>query len=223
MLTKTCCRCKLEKNLSEFGNLKSSKDGLMYNCRKCQTLKQKEYREKHNDTYKKSLEKNKVKISLYQKRYNQLNQKNIKDKRKIYYQNNKNKILSNNKDYHQINKEEIRKRKKEYTKEKRKTDILFNLKCNLRTRLGNFLKSKNIKKDNTTLNIVGCTPQFLKNYLESLFKDGMTWENKHLWHIDHIIPLSSVETKEELYKLCHYTNLQPLWSKENIKKGKKIL
>jgi len=223
MQTKTCCRCKLEKNLSEFGNLKSSKDGLMFNCRKCQTIKQKEYREKHNDTYKKSLEKNREKILLYQKKYNQLNEKIIKEKRRVYYENNKNRILTKNKDYHQLNKEQIRKRKKEYTKEKRKSDTLYKLKCNLRTRLGNFLMSRNIRKQNSTLKIVGCTPEFLKDYLEKLFKDGMTWENKCLWHIDHIIPLSSAETEDEIYKLCHYTNLQPLWSEENIRKGKKVL
>lgn len=51
----------------------------------------------------------------------------------------------------------------------------------------------------------------------------MTWENRNEWHIDHITPLSSAKTEEELYKLCHYTNLQPLWAEENLKKGNKII
>ena len=65
----------------------------------------------------------------------------------------------------------------------------------------------------------------LKKHIESQFKDGMSWENhKHDgWHIDHIIPLSSAKNEENVYKLCHYTNLQPLWATENYKKGKKII
>jgi hypothetical protein len=80
-----------------------------------------------------------------------------------------------------------------------------------------------ITKKNKTFDIVGCNPLQLKEHLEKQFVDGMTWENKGDWHIDHIIPLSSAKTEDELYKLCHYTNLQPLWAIDNIKKGKKIL
>lgn len=65
----------------------------------------------------------------------------------------------------------------------------------------------------------------MRNYLENKFIDGMTWDNKGFygWHIDHIIPLSSAKTEEEIYKLCHYSNLQPLWAEDNMKKGDKIL
>jgi hypothetical protein len=85
------------------------------------------------------------------------------------------------------------------------------------------LKKLNISKTNKTFEIVGCTPEFLKEHLEKQFVDGMTWENRGEWHIDHKIPLSSAKTEEELYKLCHYTNLQPLWAEENLKKGNKII
>ena len=51
----------------------------------------------------------------------------------------------------------------------------------------------------------------------------MTWENYGEWHIDHIIPLDSANDENELYSLCYYTNLQPLWGNENIRKGAKIL
>ena len=73
--------------------------------------------------------------------------------------------------------------------------------------------------------MVGCTPEFLKEYLEKKFKPGMTWQNhtRTGWHIDHKIPLSSAKTPEAVEKLMHYTNLQPLWSVENIRKSNKIL
>jgi hypothetical protein len=80
------------------------------------------------------------------------------------------------------------------------------------------------KKDRKTFDIIGCTPQFLKEHLENQFVGDMNWNNHGLfgWHIDHIIPLSSAKTEEELYKLCHYSNLQPLWAEDNLKKSNKI-
>ena len=70
---------------------------------------------------------------------------------------------------------------------------------------------------------MGCSPEFLKEHLQSKFKDGMNWDNYGSWHIDHIIPLSSAKTTEEFNTLCHYTNLQPLWASENLSKGKKMV
>jgi len=90
----------------------------------------------------------------------------------------------------------------------------------VRRRLKKYLKIKNITKKNKTFDIVGCTPQELLEYIESKFTNGMSWDNYGFygWHIDHIIPLSSANNEEELYKLCHYTNLQPLWAKDNLTK-----
>ena len=91
----------------------------------------------------------------------------------------------------------------------------------MNSRIRIFMKSKNITKKNKTFEIVGCTPEELKKHLENQFTDGMSWENHGLigWHIDHIIPLSSAKNEDDIIKLCHYMNLQPLWSLDNIKKG----
>jgi len=114
---------------------------------------------------------------------------------------------------------------KKYQKEKRKTDPIFKLTADVRHRLIIFLKNSKMRKTNSTFKMVGCTPEFLKEYLEKKFKPGMTWQNhtRTGWHIDHKIPLGSAKTSEDVEKLMHYTNLQPLWSKENIRKGNKIL
>ena len=71
--------------------------------------------------------------------------------------------------------------------------------------------------------LTGCTIPYLRGYLEGKFKEGMTWENYGSWHVDHIKPCASFDLtkKEEQEKCFHYTNLQPLWALENIKKGKK--
>ena len=96
----------------------------------------------------------------------------------------------------------------------------------MRNRVKLFLKSSNFHlRTNKTFNIVGCSPDELKKHLESQFVDNMSWENygHKGWHIDHKIPLSSAKKYDDVIKLCHYSNLQPLWCKENYKKGKKVL
>ena len=84
-------------------------------------------------------------------------------------------------------------------------------------------KCESLTKKNKTFDIVGCSPLQLREYIEKQFVNGMNWENRSSWHIDHIIPLSSANNEEELYKLFHYTNLQPLWAEDNMKKINKIL
>jgi hypothetical protein len=110
--------------------------------------------------------------------------------------------------------------KKQYEKEKREIDPIYRLSMNVRNRINKFLKLNNITKQNKTFDIVGCSPKFLKEHIENQFKEGMSLHliGKRI-HIDHIIPLSFAKTEEEILKLCHYTNLQPLWAEDNLKKG----
>jgi hypothetical protein len=138
----------------------------------------------------------------------------MKEKLKNYYNENPEK----RKQY----RENYKPRKREQRKERHDTDPIFNLTNRMRCRLRKYLIILNITKKNKTFDIVGCSPQFLKEHLETQFTDGMTWDNRSDWHIDHIIPLSSAKTEEELYKLCHYTNLQPLWAEDNMKKSNKV-
>ena len=70
---------------------------------------------------------------------------------------------------------------------------------------------------------MGCSFEFLKIHLESKFQKGMAWINYGKWHVDHIIPLSSATTVESISKLCHFTNLQPLWAFDNLSKNGKII
>jgi hypothetical protein len=108
-----------------------------------------------------------------------------------------------------------------YYIDRKKKDIQFKLTCLLRSRL--YIAIKNSQKVGSSIHDLGCSVDFLKSHLESLFQEGMSWENWSMcgWHIDHIIPLSSfnLENREELLKACHYTNLQPLWAKDNLRKS----
>jgi len=172
-------------------------------------------------------EKRKVYMKEYMLSYN-----------KKYYSNNKNDIRLSQKEYYNVNKEKIRTQQNdyfkeyriknkiklnEYSKNRRRNNPLYKLKNILRTRIYYFLKSKKFIKNKNTEEIIGCSYIYFKEYLELLFKDNMNWENHGEWHIDHIIPLDSAENEEDIIKLCHYSNLQPLWAIENKIKSNKII
>ena len=119
-----------------------------------------------------------------------------------------------------------KKRKSEYERWKRRwnEDEMFAMKVRLRNLIRNSFRRQGYKKFNTsTEEIVGMNYNDFKEYLESKFVDGMSWENRGDWHIDHIIPLSLATSEEEIIGLCHYVNLQPLWAEDNRSKGDKIL
>ena len=98
-------------------------------------------------------------------------------------------------------------------------NINFTLRLLLRTRLNKVIKRN--QKNGSSIKDLGCSIEDLKKHLESQFQPGMTWKNHGKWHIDHIIPLSKFDltVKEQFLKAVHYTNLQPLWAKDNLKKG----
>jgi len=134
---------------------------------------------------------------------------------KKYYQKNKDKLLKQCKDYRTENKDKVN----SYYRKRRKKDKLYQLKANLRTRLWNFCHDSKQTKRKSTVELLGCSWEELMSHIETLFSPGMSWDNRDEWHIDHIIPLSSAKSQEEMENLCHYTNLQPLWVLDNLKKG----
>ena len=116
-----------------------------------------------------------------------------------------------------------------YVKNRKKTDSLFKLSGGIRRLIGNSFKRScqgKYKKGNKTEYILGCTMEEFIQHLLSQFKPNMTLENHGQgpgkWNMDHIIPISSAKTEEEIIKLNHYTNFQPLWWEENMAKGKKF-
>lgn len=148
-----------------------------------------------------------------------------KERRRQNYAKNKDRDKKKVKQWQKNNHQAVINHTNKYIKNRKERDPLFKLAANIRSRTRCTLKSKHFTKSDKFQNYIGCSLEELKIYIESQFQPGMTWDNWSYggWHIDHIIPLSSAETEEEMYKLCHYTNLQPLWAKDNLVKSNKIL
>ena len=110
-----------------------------------------------------------------------------------------------------------------YDKSRKAADPAFKLMTNLRVR-----HSHVIKGEQSTTKGLGCNSRFFKDYISKQWTEGMNWDNygfgEGKWNIDHIKPLSLYyENPESLPELVHYTNMQPMWHMENLKKGKKII
>jgi hypothetical protein len=173
-----------------------------------------------------------LKIKKYNKQYKKNHKKEQKNYNKEYYIKNRKRLIlvakQNNrkrnkllieyrKQYYIKNKDIIN--KKEQTKYY--SNINFRLAKRLRIRIWSAIQN-NIKSK-STINLLGCSIDKLKNHLSSQFKSGMFWSNYGKWHIDHIKPCASFDLSkpEEQRKCFHYKNLQPLWAKDNLRKGKK--
>lgn len=217
---KECCRCKVEKELSDFDRLSVSKDGRRATCKSCM----KQYRTE-----------NKAVVDAQQKRYAIDNKEKRNEKSRLHYQANKEKYAEWSKRYRQKNKDKIAEDKKRYNaenkekinahKKKRRTeDLCLRLVQNMRSRTRLVLNGAS--KSASTSALLGCSPQEFRDYMESKFTDGMTWDNygMHGWHMDHITPLSIFNMKNpaEQHIAFHHRNLQPMWAKDNLKKGNKV-
>jgi hypothetical protein len=200
-LTKICIECKQEKSTYDFYTRKNNnKTNIVYYNSKCIDCSRKRVNNWKNQ--------NKKKIHDYNVKYS-----------KKWREENKELKKQLDKEYRQKNKERIN----EYQINKKQIDINYRIKCNLRNRIYNVLKRK--QKASSLMVILGCTIEELRIYLESLFQDGMTWQNYGKWHIDHIIPCASFDLSkvEDQQKCFNYKNLQPLWALDNLKKSNKII
>ena len=160
-------------------------------------------------------------LSVYNKKY-----------RKVYWQKNKKKLSEKNKIYRIKNSEKIKKINKEWQKNNRKQinekykikydcDYLYKIKFNIRNRVSKSFYRNGFKKNTKTANILGADWNTVKNYIQNQFTDNMSWDNFNKIHIDHKIPLAAASTEFEVIALNHYTNLQPLWADDNLKKSDK--
>jgi len=193
-------------------------------------LYQIEYRKKNKEKFIIYAERQKEYRKEYRKKDYEKNKEEHKKKRLKYYHDNREERLVKMSEYKKKNRDKMSAYQREYFNNRKKIDPLFKLQNNIRGLIRNSIINKGYRKNTKTFNILGCTYIEFKKHIESMFEDWMTWDNygkyngseKFGWDVDHIIPKSSATTEEELLKLNHFSNLQPLCSYINrdVKKNK---
>ena len=192
---KKCKICGEYKNINDFYVNRTTKDGYFTHCKICD-------KEKRNQYYIEYRKNNVDKKKEYNKKYSINNKEKLKEYRN---KNNRTEYFRN------------------YMNYRYKTDIIYKLSKVIRHLVYSSMKRQGYTKNSKTYELLGCTCKEFKEYLESKFETWMTWENygkyngelNHGWDIDHIIPFNSAKSEEELIKLNHYSNLQPLCSYTN--------
>ena len=150
------------------------------------------------------------------------NKERRKDERYLAYENKrrsleKYKIAKN--EYNKTDK--MKQWRRAYHKDKRKNDIVFSIKKRIRTLIRSKIMSFGYTKKSSVNEILGCDWEYFVYHIEKQFKKGMNWDNRDQWHLDHIVPLSTAQTEDEVIALNHCTNIRPEWAKDNLSKGGK--
>lgn len=223
MENKVCTKCKVKKALKEFRTTKHLKGGYINACQECLKAQKKLWDEANKEKTSEYNKKNKDRSKAYGRKYRELNRERYNESARKNYWKCPQKAIAISRKYQLNNKKKINEYDRIYRKNKRKNDTLYKLKHLLRGRVREAFLSVGKKKNTKTENLIGVSFATAKQHIERQFKKGMTWENHGEWHIDHIIPLASAKNEKEAATLCHYTNLQPLWALDNIKKSNKIL
>ncbi len=172
---------------------------------------------KSSERLKKRYALNKQEYLRQQREYRVKNADAIRETKRLYCQKNAAKIKLAKQKYGVENREKLSKA----LANRRANNPLVRMANSMRRSIRRYLDVGQ-KGGMSSFEIIGCSKDDLRKHLESKFRDGMTWQNygKH-WHIDHIVPLISAKSADDVKRLCHWTNLQPLTAFENISKGSK--
>lgn len=164
------------------------------------------------------IERNQEKIKAARSASYQANREAVIERASVYYQANKKKIQATQADWRNRNKWRISSYGKNYA-QKIKGDPLLNLQNRYRNIVSKSWRGGGYTKKSRSGEILGCTWEQFKEHIERQFTKGMNWERIGEIHLDHVVPLSSAKTEEDVLALNHYTNLRPLWAKDNLSKG----
>jgi hypothetical protein len=218
-----CTNCKRALPRDSFWADKRVVRGTVPQCKECMGARYKGWAKKNPEVRKKTtrewFDRNKAKTKARNRKYYEANKERLAKHNKKYREENREAISERRCARYQQNREVIIAKVGAYTKRRRKEDPVFRARANLRTRLTEVLRGR--RKVAKTMELVGCTLAELKAHLELLFAPGMSWDNYGQWHIDHIMPCAMFDLLDpaQQRECFHYTNLQPLWAKDNIRKS----
>ena len=239
---KKCTTCSEFKDISFFGISTKSKDGYITRCKECtknynnlyrlnnkdelkskRVLYDKEYYENNKEKFSEYYSMNREVILVKSQKWYEKNKEHRLEKSKEWYEENKDIKKISQEIWVNENKDKINEYRRNWAKNKRYSDPLFKITENIKGSIRKSILDKKFRKQSTTIEILGCSFDEFKVYLESKFDYWMTWENYGMyngelnygWDIDHIIPTSSAKDEDSIIKLNHFKNLQPLCSKIN--------
>lgn len=214
-MSKICTHCNIELDLTKYYANKNI-------CKSCSVLKSRAWNlanpERHRATKRTSSRKNKEKIAENNKNYYWENKEHLNAQNKQWRLDNPDKTKAA--------KEKFNVNNPDYEKNRRRTNPQRRISTNLRNRLNCALRGAS--KVGSAVTDLGCSREFLLEYIESLWQPGMSWENYgqrgNVWNLDHIKPLSSfnLENRTEFLEACHYSNIRPMWASENYSKRDKL-
>lgn len=230
MQTKTCSKCGLTKPVDEFQKAKRNTDGLRGWCKSCARQYVDDHIEEKREYEKNNVYKRRTKMNEYASNYRKRHPDRIKPKTEE--RKRKDKLRTSTQEfrdsrilYRKLNIDKIREKELIYHR-KRRLIPEVRVKNALRARLQTILKRSNGSKSGKMIDLIGCTMPFLRTYLESKWKQDMSWDNygKDGWVMDHIVPCDSFDLTDPIHqrKCFHYTNIQPLWWEENATKSNKM-
>ncbi len=211
-VTKVCNKCKEIKNIFEFNkNPRRNKfDGHDVQCKKCVNNRSKAWRENNVD-----------RCSDVRKLHYQKNIDKMRSEKRTYILNHKEDKIQYDIEYRRMKKVEIATYKKEWAK-KNKDNPQYKIRRNIRRRMHHALMGKN--KSANTMELLGCSIEEFKTYLESLWSSEMTWDNYGVngWHIDHIKECYTFDLSDpsQQRKCFHFSNQRPLWAKDNLSRSR---
>lgn len=221
-MPKICSKCGVEKELSEFNKKTGCKYGVSSRCRACDKEYKKQYALTHQDVIKKYRQEHAEEIAKKDREYRQSHKEQIRARTIIYNKEHEEHRRTVIQEWRKNHKEYLR----EYERNRIKTrnfEVLPRLRIRVNRRIWVEFKRQNIEQTLSAVELIGCSFPEFKKHIESLFTEGMSWDNykRGGWQIDHIIPVSAFNLKDiEQQKKCfNYKNCQPLWEKENRAKS----
>jgi hypothetical protein len=203
METKKCNKCQEELSLDRFYKNKGTKDGVETYCKSCKGISTLKSAKKY---YLENKEYILAQKKIYNKKYREGNREAVRLSQKKFRENN---VGYSNK----------------YSQKKKQEDPIFKFSGAVRVLLyTSFKRACNgaFTKRSRSVEMLGCSMEDFVSHIVSQFTEGMTLENHGEWHLDHIIPLATARSEDDVIRLSYYKNFQPLWASDNLSKGCKL-
>ena len=208
-MKKVCSLCGEEKNINDFYMRKNKP---LARCKSC-------INKINNEWY----DKNAGGKIAYAKQWRENNKDKDRSYKRKYYYKNSEKMNQISTEWRKNNKEKHVQNVVKSTRKRYKNDLLFRLAYLVRSGIKRVTDAVEKDKELRSLEYLGCSLEEFKSHIESLWTEGMTWDNHGKWHIDHKIPLSwFIKNSNNPWEANHYSNLQPLWAEDNLQKGSSI-